>query len=279
MSNTVDATLTTSQLAANSVPPAEGFVCPIANIATRARPLGPPRTGKVRCSIASSASSTDSNPANFQENGDASLLDVDIDVDHIVRRFHVRATEGNQGLTTAGHLFEPLIREFEKDVFDLVTLQIQTSYFGDADVSASAAAFSTANLKTLIEANSGNPRTLLVAKAAFLNLAGDLTLGADGLWRYPGVDGGVYEASLSGDGHTVLAGPTALAWHMERPTSFDRIPPNEINVREIVLPRLKIAAWSCWWFDLRTRTNWLSVEGLFGVGKADVGALTFAADP
>jgi len=280
MGNTIHADLTSTNLTANAVHIRPVRACPLGNIATRVRPTQKPAKGNIRVPFVTATASSDDDPTSFNTGGDATVDDVGMTVVHQVKKGHFSSPEGGLGLSTGAHLERSLINDFERDLWKLVTLQIVAGAYGAADVSVAAASYVAASLKTQIGACEGNPRTLCVAKAALLGLAGSIELGADGLWRYPGVDAGIYETELStGDANVaILAGPSALAFHMENPDVYS-LPPAEIKVTELVLPVLKIPAWKFEWRDRATRANWISIEGLFGAAPAEVAALSYAASP
>jgi hypothetical protein len=276
--NTVGGGLTNSIVAAGAVPTNIGFVCPFPNISTRVRPVGEPRLGIVEAPFITSTSSIAHNPTNFQS-GDTTIGNVSLTVTHEVKKCHISAPEGNNGLQTTSHIQEALIRDFEKDLWALAMAVFTAGNHGAADVSSTAANFDITDLEALAAACTGNPRTALLASGAMPGCANDLKR-ENGKWVYPGIDGGVYEATLTiGDADVaIVAGPTALAFMVEKPLGFGPMM-GQATITEILLPRLQIPAWTCRWYDKASRSYWLSVENFFGIGLADATAASYAAAP
>lgn len=279
MSNITNAGLVPVQISANSITPSEPKGAPVAKFGTRVRPIGPATTGTVEAVKIGAISALATDPTTFQS-GDTTFAKVTLTVSHLAKRGTVAAPEGNLGLSVVNHAQEALARGLATDILGRHLLAITSGAFGAADVTSQPDAFDIADLSAVAAANNGEPRVALVATAAMPTIAPDLKLGSDNVWRYPAIDAGIYETTLTGDADVaIVAGPEALAYLVERPEVFSTYPPAEVQISEILLPVIQIPAWVCKWYDRSARAWWVSVECLHGVAAADATALSYAATP
>jgi len=210
------------------------------------------------------------------QSGDVTATAIAISVAHYRKTMHFACPERNKGLSPGAHLVDAAISILELELQAVATGKIVNGTHGAADITSTAANFDTADLETLAAASTGSPRAALIAPAAMAGIAQDLKW--DGSkWIYPGLNNGVFEATLSaGDADVAIAaGPQAFAYIAEKPLSVERTPTGEAKVTEILLPRLQIPCWKVEWFDLASRQHWISLDLLFGVAAAEVAALSY----
>lgn len=271
--NTIDANLTNAQVGANSTLTARAKSSPLELCGTRVRLDGEPRTGTAEAVLPTPTDATQSNASNFAS-GDSTLARVSISVAHLSKTVHTACPANNQGLNAVAHLIPAAINELEKDIADIVAAKYVSASLGAADVSVAAASFAIANLKTLIGASTAFPRVALLSTTAMLGVSANLDGG-----NYPGL-AGVFEHNLTGaDGYAVVTGPSGLAYVVEQPRSLGAYYHQGLTVTQIELPTLKIPAWQCVWWDLASRTQFASVDLLFGCAIADATATAYAAAP
>jgi hypothetical protein len=272
--NTIPAS---STVALTGLSTSQNFFAQLDSIATRVK-LDKPTPGEHQVPFITANTGGQTNPDNYQV-GDSTVDNLPITVALISKALHLTQGERNSG-NRPEHLLNSLALLAEADLITLINTQITAVNYGAADSSVTTANFDEPELQALITACAARPRTLLIPNAARAGVVDSLKLGADGIWRYPGIDGGIYEVSGAfADGHTVLAGPEAMIYVAEKPDMVVPLPAGEIKITEILLPTLRIPAWQTSWFDRGTRQSWHSVDLLFGIAPGRVSALSFAATP
>jgi hypothetical protein len=274
--NAVDAALANTHIATNAVATPETFWCDLNLNGTRAR-LANPTTGTHQVGLGISNSTAGSNRTNFETSADTVLDNIPVTVAHIAKPAYLSRAEQNQGITN-DHVTQSLIRLFEQDIVAIQAAQITAANFGAADVTCALADFDEVDLQTLIGACASKPRCLLIPNTARAGIVDTLKLGPNG-WQYPGVDTIREINAAAGDAHTVLAGPEAFVFIVEKPENFNHYPPGELQIKEITLPVLNIPAWHVTWIDRKSRSSWQSIEAYFGIAPANVAALSYAVLP
>ena len=281
MSNTIDANLTNQIIGASGIGAgaSTGYVAPLLAYATRIRPLGEARTGIVEVPLLSGFTSAATSGAF--NSGNCTAAAIAVDVAHYRKAIHFSSPHRNQGMAPGQHLVDAAIANLELELQAVALAKITNATHGAADIESTAANFDTTDLEALAAASTSSPRAALISTAALAGVAQDLKR-EGGRWIYPGLDNGVFEATLNaGEADVaVVAGSQAFAFIVEKPLGLENLPaPSGLKVSEIVLPRLGIPCWRSEWFDLATREQWISLHLLFGASAADATALSYAAAP
>lgn len=273
--NTVDSALGNRGITTNAVAVPETYWCDMNWIGYRAR-MAIPATGVQQVPLTLSNSAAASNATNFQS-GDTALDNIAVTVAHYSRPAFLSRAEQGHALVNE-HVTESLKRLAAQDIVATQAALVVSATHGAANVSAAVGSITAANLTTLSADCVSTPKTLLTTAAGLGALDGDLQLGSDG-YQYPGIQNIREVRGAIGDAHTIVAGPEAFVFIVEKPEAFNHYPPGELQIKEIVLPTLNIPAWHIVWIDRATRSSWQSIELLFGIAPANVNALSYAATP
>ncbi len=270
MSNTIDGSLITVQHALTACQILESHVAPLKHFVTLSNG-GQMRTGKLEIPLNTAVSAAAADPVDFQT-GDSTIARSEVTVVHLVKRAYSSRPEENVGHQLTNRI-NSLARVFALDLFNAATAQLTTAGVGPASVTVAESSVAIANVQTCIKASGSGHRCALVSNTTMQNIQASLTLGSDLTWRFPGIQAGVFEAAVTGDGYAYICTPEALVGIVGRPEIFSTIPPRDVKIIPLPLPSLGIEVYLSAWFDKASRSGWMAVECLCGFAPGIGGAV------
>lgn len=241
------------------------------------------RSRTLQVPFASAGSAVQVNPENF-EDGDTTLDEVAVTMDHISKSFYITSADFGNGLRLeqlATQAMNTVTSKIEALVFSLLT---ETNYGAPAVTGITAGALSVANLKTLYGAIPGDQKVAILKDTEFANLLPSDLNGFDITRQKSGYGYDYIDRSGSGfaSAGTKIVGfganPAAIVMASAIPSYAGPVG-DLLNTTVVDVPSIGLSIQSNVWASAATRNVWGSFDVLFGcaVGDASAGKLVKTA--
>jgi len=222
------------------------------------------------------ASAIQTNPTNF-ETGDTNIANVAVQVKHYSKSFTVGSMEYNQGFRLTD-LVDFNAQVVANKIIDIALAPITATNFA-TNVTVAQASFVAANAITLWGAVAKSTKRHLVldgtAFAKLLPTSGEnFALGGPTSYR-PGAygyDGIVLNTRWDGAGTNIYgfaAGPEAVAMAAGIPLVSDAVAQRQYGSRILTLEGLGLSVQLNYWASTATRSDWASIDVMFGAALGD----------
>lgn len=280
MSNSVSAALLTDKLEVAAMTVLGDQFAPLSAFAREFSPdeLKPLATVQVKLVTASDVAQT--NPTNFESNGDSTISNVAIVPVHVCQSFQISNSDLQSGLRLAD-LTEINAKAFAAKLLDLAFAVVTEENFGAAVVTSAAAAFDWPDIPALwASLKKSDKKTLVLDSEFFARLLNKpsffQTIGpGPGGFKTFGLDG-VYSCSrftAAGPGVSgFICHPNAVAVVSGTPL----VPAGGgagLGRQQYTLPGLNLTVVTHQWISLATRTLWASYDAIFGAAVGDPSCL------
>lgn len=221
-------------------------------------------------------SAIQTNPTNF-ETGDTNIANVAVQVKHYSKSFTVGSMEYNQQFRLAD-LVDINAQTVANKIIDVALAPITATNFA-TNVTVAQASFVAANAKTLwASVAKSSKRHLILDSVAFANLlptSGE-NFALDGSSAYRpgayGYDGIILNTRWDGAGTNIYgfaAGPEAVAMAAGIPDVPPAVAEKLYGSRILTLEGLGLSVQLNYWGSSASRSDWASIDVMFGAALGD----------
>jgi len=269
MSNTIDANLIASKLAAKAISQLSDALAPLAVFSTDFSDDVVAPQGVINVPVAVSGSNTLVDPANFEQ-GDGNIVNAKVVMNHYSQPFHLTSKELNSG-SKLDTLAEINLDTFALKIQDVAFAKITTSAYGDAVTSGDALiapATRSEALKTAWGELKGKRKNFVGNSEVFAGFIPTDTLGLNGTARY-GFKNFVYTddmSALPSKSVAFVCAPQAMAVATavpENPAAADMLAVETAFIEDLGIT-VQVNVWS----SKGSRAIWASYDIAFGAVKA-----------
>lgn len=229
------------------------------------------QTKNVQVPVISSTSATVKNPTTFI-GGDTVTSNVAVTVDAYSKPIHLTSAQLNQKLKL--EMFATAAaNQFANDIIGVITAKILDASISTTNEVVAQASFAAANAKSIWgKLGKTSQKHLILDSVAYAQLApsdkNSFDLGARGAFGYDGIHHQTLWTDATANTYGIGCGPEFMAIYADVPMMSDGVRRRLDRQSNIVLPfGLNVQLNS--WVDANTRTEYMSMDVMFGAAVAD----------
>lgn len=274
MANTIDAdllhdTVSTSVInaLANKFAPLQAYTRDF-NDGGIARVL---QTKNVQVPVISSTSSTVKNPTTFI-GGDTVTNNIPVTVDAYSKPIHLTSAQLNQRIKL--EMFATAAaNQFADDLMGIITAKILDASISTTNEVVAQASFAAANAKSVWgKLGKTSQKHLILDSTAYAQLAPSdknaFDLGARGAFGFDGIHHQTTWTGATANTYGIGCGPEFMAVYTDIPLMSDGVRSRLTRQSNLVLP-FGMTVQLNEWVDVNTRTDYMSLDVMFGAAVAD----------
>jgi hypothetical protein len=278
MANTISASLVLDKMASSVLTVLGNRLAPLRAFSTDFTTDILTQQANVQVKKATTGSAPQTNPTDF-ETGDTTLTNVNVLVNHVSKSFQITSKEYNQQFRLED-LFQINAQLFADNIMNRAIAPVTAANF-PTNVTIAQASFSATNAKTLWGSVAKSMRRhLLLDGVGFANLlptsGENFQLAGEGSSSYRpgayGYDGIILNTNWTGAGANIYGfacGPEAVAVAAGIPDIPDAVAAQLYGSRLIAIEQLGLTVQLNYWGSTKTRTDWASIDVMFGSALGD----------
>lgn len=228
------------------------------------------QTKNVQVPIISSTSATVKNPTTFI-GGDTVTSNVAVTVDAYSKPIHLTATQLNQRIKLVDFV-TAAANQFGDDIMGVITAKVLDASISTTNEVVAQASFAVANAQSLWgKIGKTSRKSLLLDSVAYAKLAptDNNSLGyAAGAYGFDGIHHQTYWTGATANTYGLACGPEFMAVYSAIPIMSEGVRSRLTSQTNLELPfGLNVQMNS--WVDLNTRTDYITLDVMFGAAVAD----------
>lgn len=231
-------------------------------------------TKNVQVPVISSTSSTVKNPTTFI-GGDTVTSNCPVTVDAYSKPIHLTSAQLNSRIKL--EMFaQAAANQFADDIMAVVTGKLLDASITPANEVVAQASFAAANAKSIWgKLGKTSQKHLILDSVAYAQLApsdkNSFDLGARGAFGFEGVHHQTTWTGATANTYGIGCGPEFMAIYADVPLMSDKVKSRLTKQTNLVLP-FGLTVQLNEWVDVNTRTEYMSLDVMFGAAIADANA-------
>lgn len=229
------------------------------------------QTKNVQVPIISSTSSTVKNPTTFI-GGDTVTGNLPVTVDAYSKPIHLTSAQLNQRIKL--EMFaKAAANQFADDIMAVVTGKILDASISTTNEVVAQASFAAANAKSIWgKLGKVSEKHLILDSTAYAQLApsdkNSFDLGARGAFGFDGIHHQTTWTGATANTYGIGCGPEFMAIYTDVPVMSESVRSRLTRQSNLVLP-FGLTVQLNEWVDVNTRTDYMSLDVMFGAAVAD----------